>query len=64
MGLCSSGKIIQFQGMGGTDRDVWWLLKSELLKLGLSSELPRKLKNRGFQGLGVGQTSAVFRALA
>lgn len=30
--------------MGGKDRDVWWLLKSELLKLRLSSELPRKLK--------------------
>jgi len=44
VGLCSSGEICQFKGVGGKDRDVWWLLKSELLKLRLSSELPRKLK--------------------
>lgn len=50
MGLYSSGEISQFKGVGGKDRDVWWLLKSELLNLRLSSELPSKLKNRGFQG--------------
>lgn len=49
-GFCSSEKIMQFQDMGRTDKDVWQLLKSELLKLGLSSELPRQLKNTDFQG--------------